>query len=266
VVQIDRRFRPLRPVARGTFGEVYEAIDATTSRHVGLKVLDRSRTDFARFEREAEVLATVRHPNVVAYVAHGLTDQGAPYLAMEWLEGMDLAARLNAGKLSVREALTIVRHAAAGLGAAHTLGIVHRDVKPSNLFLVGGRSDDVRVIDFGVARAPRSRLTSEGTVLGTPEYMAPEQAQGAELTPRVDVFALGCVLFACLTGQSPYAAADAMQSMRKLLQGAAPRLREERAEVAGALDELVARMLARDPAERPADGTDVASRIAGLDA
>jgi serine/threonine protein kinase len=235
-------------------------MDTQTSRHVALKVFDRARTDFARFEREAEVLATLRHPNVVGYVDHGLTESGSPYIAMEWLEGLDLGARLAKGLLEEREALGIIRLAAAGLGAAHALGIVHRDVKPANLFLVGGRTDDVRVIDFGVARAPRSRLTSEGTVLGTPAYMAPEQAQGADLSPRADVFALGCVLFECLAGASPYASGDAMEWMRKL-QSPAPRLSERRAGAAKETEELVAGMLARDPAARPADGDEVARWI-----
>jgi serine/threonine protein kinase len=241
---------------------VHRALDTTTSRTVALKVLDRGRTDFARFEREAEVLASVKHPAVVAYVAHGLTDEGSPYLAMEWLEGVNLSARLAQGALSVDDALSVVHRAAEGLGAAHALGVIHRDVKPSNLLLVGGRTDDTRVIDFGVARAPRSRLTSDGTVLGTPEYMAPEQAEGRALTPRVDVFALGCVLYACLVGESPFAAGSATATMLALLRGAAPRVRARREDVPDPVDALVARMLARDPAVRPADGREAADAVA----
>jgi serine/threonine protein kinase len=247
-------------VARGAFGHISRAIDAHTSRHVALKVFERARTDFARFEREAEVLATVTHPNVVAYVDHGLTDGGAPYLAMEWLEGIDLAGRLARGLLEEREALGVARLAAQGLGAVHALGIVHRDVKPTNLFLVEGRTDDVRVIDFGVARAPRSNLTSEGTILGTPAYMAPEQAQGADLSPRADVFALGCVLFECLVGEPPHASRDATEWMRKLY-APAPKLSERRAGASKETEELVAGMLATDPAARPADGDEVARWI-----
>jgi serine/threonine protein kinase len=264
-VRLDDRFSPLHPAAanaQGAFGRVYRAVDTETSKHVAVKVLERARTNFARFEREAEVLATVRHPNVVGYVDHGLTPDGAPYLAMEWLDGVDLAAHLRRGPLPEAEALAVVSLAAEGLGAAHALQIVHRDVKPSNLFLVGGRTDDVRVIDFGVARAPRSRLTSEGAILGTPAYMAPEQAQGAEPTPRVDVFALGCVLFECLAGESPYDAPDAMVWMRRLLQAPAPSLRERCAAASEGVDQLVAAMLSREPEGRPADGGEVARWIA----
>ncbi len=196
------------------------------------------------------------------YVAHGLTEDGAPYLAMEWLDGIDLASLLEPGVLPVSDALAVARSAAEGLGAAHALGVIHRDVKPSNLRLVGGRTDDVRVIDFGVSRAPRSRLTSDGTILGTPEYMAPEQAQGRDLTPRVDVWALGCVLYACLVGESPFASDSASAVMMKLLREQVPRVRDRRPDVPESVDGVVAAMLARDPAERPADGREVAEAVA----
>ena len=259
---IDRRFRVESRAGEGAFGVVYRTVDLTTSREVALKVLERRKTNFARFEREAEVLSSIVHPNVVKYVAHGLTDDGSPYLAMEWLDGVDLSARIERGVLPVAEALAVVRSAAEGLGAAHALGVIHRDVKPSNLRLVGGRTDDARVIDFGVSRAPRSRLTSEGTIFGTPEYMAPEQAEGRELTPRVDVWALGCVLYACLVGESPFAADSARAAMMKLLRERAPRVRERRPDVPESVDAVVGRMLARDPGERPADGRE-AEVVAG---
>jgi hypothetical protein len=261
------RFRILSIAGRGGFGTVYRAHDERTAQDVALKVIHDGTADLQRFEREAELLATVRHPNVVSYVAHGLTEDGDPYLAMEWLEGIDLAHRLAMGAPSVQEALTIAVRAAQGLAAAHALGIVHRDVKPSNLYLVGSAYDDVRVIDFGVARAPApaSVLTATGAVIGTPAYMAPEQARGArDLTPRVDVFALGCVLFECLTGAPPFVGQNAQALLARLLSGNAPRLSERRPDVPPGLDALLARMLAHDPADRFSDASVLAMATAAM--
>jgi tetratricopeptide (TPR) repeat protein len=264
---IDRRFRLLAVSGQGAFGTIYRAIDTTTARDVALKVLRHEGTDFARFEREAEVLATVRHPNVVGYVAHGQTDVGAPYLAMDWLEGTDLALRLTGERLSVRDALIVTTRAAQGLGAAHALGVVHRDVKPSNIFLIGGRCEEVRIIDFGIARVPlpHQGLTTTGTVLGTPAYMSPEQARGTrDVSARADVFALGCVLFECLAGSPPFVGSNLHAVMANLLAGRTPRLSERRPDAPAVLDALLARMLAHDPADRFPDAAAVAIAVSGV--
>ena len=261
------RFRILAVAGRGGFGTVFRARDEVTAHDVAVKVIHDETADIGRFEREAELLATIRHPNVVSYVAHGLTDDGEPYLAMEWLDGTDLAHGLAKGAPSVQEALTIAMRAAQGLAAAHALGIVHRDVKPSNLYLVGLARDDVRVIDFGIARAPApvSVLTATGAVIGTPAYMAPEQARGVrDLTPRVDVFALGCVLFECLTGAPPFVGPNAQALLARLLAGNAPRLAERRPDAPPVLDALLARMLAHDPADRFSDAGQVAMATAAV--
>ncbi len=266
-VSFAGRFQILAVAGRGGFGTIYRAHDDVTSRDVALKVLHDGTTDLARFEREAELLATVRHPNVVSYVAHGVTEEGDAYLSMEWLEGMDLAHRLRSEALSLQEALTVAMRAAQGLAAAHGLGIVHRDVKPSNLYLVGSSPNDVRVIDFGIARAPSplSVLTATGAVIGTPAYMAPEQARGArDLTPCVDVFALGCVLFECLTGAPPFVGPNPQALIARLLAGDAPRLAERRPDAPPVLDALLARMLAHDPADRFSDAGTVAMAIAAV--
>jgi hypothetical protein len=262
---VDRRFRLLAQAGEGGFGRVYRALDTTTDREVALKILLRERTDFARFEREAEILATLSHPSIVAYIAHGLTDDGAPYLAMEWLEGLDLARRLAEGPLSLHDSLVIAARAAQGLAAVHALGIIHRDLKPGNLYLVDGRPESVRVIDFGVARAVASRMTTTGAVLGTPAYMSPEQARGIhDVSPRSDVFALGCVLFECLTGTPPFAGLNENATLAKLLTGQAPRVGERRPDTPPMIDALLSRMLARDPADRFADAGAVALTIASL--
>ncbi|HSY22638.1 MAG TPA: protein kinase [Polyangiaceae bacterium] len=261
------RFLVERLAGRGGMGAVYRCVDQTTGLPVALKVLTHSGTDSTRFVREAEVLASVQHPCVVPHVAHGLTPDGLPYLAMQWLEGIDLAQRLATRPLSIAEALAVATHAAQGLAACHALGVIHRDVKPSNLYLVGAAPDDVRVIDFGIARLPDalSKLTATGALLGTPAYMAPEQARGqSNLSPSVDVFALGCVLFECVAGSPPFVAPNANALLARLQMEAAPRLSSRRSDVPAALDALVSRMLAHDVADRFADAGDLAVALSAL--
>jgi eukaryotic-like serine/threonine-protein kinase len=250
----------------GGMGAVYRARDRHTGSEVALKLLlDESSEE--RFAREARVLAELRHPGIVQYVAHGKTEVGALYLAMEWLDGVDLRARLATGPLSPADALALVRAASRALAAAHGRGIVHRDVNPRNIFLVGSSPRDVRVLDFGIARPLRATfgMTMPGVYLGTPGYMAPEQARGsAETDPRVDVFALGCVLYECLTGKAAFFADNLMALLGKVLFEEAPRLRS-RGEFPQAMDDLVARMLSKDAAQRPADAQAVALAVEALE-
>ena len=208
------------------------------------------------------------------YVAHGTERRGGAWLAIEWLDGHDLAARLVRGPLGIAEAVAVVRRAASALGAAHAHGIVHRDIKPSNLFLEDGDLERVKVLDFGVARLDNSsegEKTRTGTTLGTPAYMAPEQARGErDVDARVDVFALGCVLFECLAGRPVFAAEHVMGILAKVLLEEAPRINELKHDVPKALDDLVARMLSKAPraaAGRRARGGRRArrSRVGGAD-
>src|SRR6202041_2688741 len=151
------------------------AQDTLTSLPVALKILTHGGTE--RFLREGRVLAELKHPHIVRYVAHGTTHAGEPYLAMEWLDGEDLARRLSRGPLPLADALTLARAVCLAMAAAHARGVVHRDIKPSNLFLVGSEPANVRVLDFGAARydGGSQAATASGIVLGTPGYMAPEQ-------------------------------------------------------------------------------------------
>src|SRR5262249_47784594 len=148
------------------------------------------------------------HPGIVRYVAHGVTHEGKPYLAMEWLSGETLSARLAGVGLSIAESVTLAAHVAAALGAVHRRGLVHRDLKPANLLLEGGAIESIKLIDFGIARLPNAgvRLTLPGATLGTPGYMAPEQIRAAaDVDARADVFSFGCVLFRCLAGRTAFA-------------------------------------------------------------
>jgi len=244
-------------------GSVFRARDAVTGEPVALKILHAEMHEHAeRFLREAQILAEVRHPGIVRYVAHGEADCGL-YLAMEWLEGEDLAQRLKRVPLTLGETLTLAQHAAAALGAAHARGVVHRDVKPSNLFLVHGRTADVRVLDFGIAHVEQVAVTQTGAMLGTPGYIAPEQARGSRnVGAAADIFALGAVLFECLTGRPPFVAEHALGVLAKILFEDAPSVFELWPEVPTYLDTLIARMLAKDPADRPPSAAALIAELA----
>ena len=249
-------------------GTVFRAMDRLHRNVVALKILHgRDDVDVERFMREAAILAELDHPGIVRYVAHGLTETGEHYLAMEWIEGEDLAARIARRPLSDAETLTAIGQAAAAVGFAHASGAIHRDIKPSNLFLRGADVARLAVVDFGIAGLtgdPR-RLTQTGVLLGTPGYAAPEQVQGPPtLDPRSDVFSLGCVLFECLAGRPAFAGQNPMAVLAKLLLQEAPRLRDVRPDVAEPLDALVTRMLAKDPAARPQTLDEVAAEIAAI--
>jgi tRNA A-37 threonylcarbamoyl transferase component Bud32 len=265
---IADRFEIRHLASSGGMGAVYRAYDRVLAKDVAVKTLFRQSLDETeRFAREAEVLAALEHPGIVGHIAHGRTSEGELYLVMEWLEGEDLAACLERRALSVDESLAIAAQAADALEAAHAQGIVHRDVKPSNLFLVGGGIERIKILDFGIARlgeAARSS-TRTGSMIGTPGYMAPEQARGdRQIDASADVFALGCVLFECLTGRAVFVGAHPMAVLAKILFEQPPRLRDLRPDLPRELDALVARMLATDPAGRPARGAAVLAEIEAL--
>jgi hypothetical protein len=250
------RFELLRLAGAGGMARVFLARDALTSELVAVKVAEPAdAAEALRFAREAELLSELRHPGIVRYLAHGRVE-GDYYLVMEWLEGEDFAQRLRRGPLAIDEAVRLARRVSEALALAHARGVVHRDVKPSNLFLPRGEIDRVKVLDFGVAAldAATRRLTRTGATMGTPGYMAPEQARGARaVDPRADLFALGCVLFECLAGRPAFVAGHAMALLGMILFEDAPRARSLRPEVPAELDELVARLLAKAPDDRPAD-------------
>jgi len=257
------RFEIDRLVGAGGMGSVYRATDRHTGEIVAVKMqTGHGEAQRRRWAAEANLLAKLSGPGIVRYVAHGETVAGQLYLAMEWLEGEDLAARLDREGLTIAESIGVVRQVAAALRQVHEQAIAHRDIKPSNIFLVDRSVERVRLIDFGIAHvggATRSR-----THVGTPGYVAPEQARGDRtIDGRADVFALGCVLYECLTGRPAFAAEHVMALLGKILLEDAPRPSLVRAEIPPQLDDLVVRMLARDAGERPPHGAAV---VAELDA
>jgi len=260
---LDGRFELVRVAARGGMGTVFRGVDRETGALVAIKTV-AAGDGAERFRREVEVLSALRHPGIVAYLGQGRTADEL-YLVMEWLDGEDLGARLAAAELTVSEALAVGLQVSSALGAAHAQGIVHRDIKPSNVFLADWRVDRVKVLDYGIARQlGTAGLTEIGTVVGTPAYMAPEQARGqGEVDARTDVHALGALLFRCLAGRPPFEAETREESLAALLHRPAPRLGDF-ASVPPALEELVGRMLDKDPARRPADGRAAWSALSSI--
>ncbi|WP_437284520.1 protein kinase domain-containing protein [Sorangium sp. So ce406] len=263
---VEDRFEIERLAGSGGMGDVYRARDRLSGETVALKVLQRASVrDLSRLSREAEALVTLQLPGVVQYVAHGMTGAGRPYLAMEWLDGVTLEERLAGGPLSIDESVGLAMRVAATLGAVHRLGIVHRDLKPSNLMLVGGAIERATLLDFGLARDLQvtRTLTAPGAILGTPGYMAPEQARGeSSVDARADVFALGCMLFGCLAGRPPFVSDNVLALLMKVVLEDPPRLGELRDGIPAPLERLVARMLAKEPGQRPRDGAAVAEELA----
>jgi serine/threonine protein kinase len=241
---IGDRFEIVRAAGSGGMGTVYQAIDRPSGAKVALKVVAPGK-ESGRFEREADALSELVHPGIVRYVAHGKTDHGM-FLAMEWLDGEDLEQRLAREGLSVFESVTLAENAARALAAAHARGIVHRDVKPSNLFLEGGDVAKVKLLDFGVARLG-ARVTRTGLMVGTPGYVSPEQARGrATLDGRTDVFALGCVLFECLTGRPAWIGEHAVALLTRILLEEAQPPSSVRTDVPVWLDDVVLEMLKKE--------------------
>jgi len=265
---VDGRFEIERFAGAGAMGHVYRARDMRSGFPVALKILAHGGTE--RFLREGRVLAELEHPHIVRYVAHGTTQTDEPYLAMEWLDGEDLARRLARGALSMGEAIALARRLCLALAAAHARGIVHRDIKPSNLFLVGGDAADVRVLDFGAARFDRTAShapTASGIVLGTPGYMAPEQVRDERpVDRRADIFAVGCVLYEALTGRPAFSAQHVLALLGKILRDDPPRLREVLPHAPIDLETLLVDMLKKDPALRVGDAELVADALAEIEA
>ncbi|WP_437304760.1 serine/threonine-protein kinase [Sorangium sp. So ce388] len=253
----------------GGMGHVYRACDERTGNAVAVKVLHSAASgELSRFLREVQALTELQVPGVVRYLEHGITSAGKPFLVMEWLGGETLADRLARHRLTPVESIDVALQVAKTLGSVHRQGLVHRDVKPSNLLLVEGRIDRVMVLDFGIVRVRGSQshtFTMPGTILGTPEYMAPEQARGEpNVDARADVFSLGCVLFECVTGRAAFQGAGILAVLMKVLLEEPPRLHEVQADIPNELDALVARMLAKQPGDRPRDGSEVAEQLAKL--
>jgi eukaryotic-like serine/threonine-protein kinase len=252
---LAERYQLDRSLGNGGMGEVFEASDLTLHRSVAVKLLSPSLVQDeparARFLREARALAQVNSPHVVAVYDAG-EDGERPYLVMELVEGTTLEQELKrGGRLEPPRAVAIAKDIASGLASAHEQGIVHRDVKPSNVFLTP--SDAAKIGDFGIARLerPDATLTLTGQTFGSPPYMAPEQASGGSVDARADLYSLGCVLFQMLVGRRPFSGEDAVSLVYQHVHTTPPRVDSLQPEVPVALGDLVAGLMAKDPDDRP---------------
>ncbi|MEU3430541.1 protein kinase domain-containing protein [Streptomyces gardneri] len=263
------RYRLDGRIGRGGMGEVWRGHDLSLNRPVAVKVLlgaEANEEIVARFRREALIGARLQHPGITIVHDIGHHD-GQLFIVMELLDGEDLAQALgrSLGGLPVHEVFRLAVQAVEALAAAHEAGVVHRDLKPGNLFVLStGR---LKICDFGIARPADATagLTQTGRVFGTPAYMAPEQWRGEQVDARSDLYSLGCVVYALLTGAPPFGSDGALYSLaRQHLEDPPPRLPEAVAGAAPGLDVLVGRLLAKDPADRPDSARSVAAVLAAL--
>jgi serine/threonine-protein kinase len=257
---IAGRYRLLERLGRGAMSSVWLAWDEELERQVAVKLLAQS-ADPARFEREARAAASLSHPNICSLYDYGEAD-GRPYMVLEYLPNGSLEERLKAGPLPDAETTRLATEIAAGLAHAHERGLVHRDLKPANVLF--DAEDRPKIADFGIARMGGSgTLTEAGTVLGTASYISPEQASGQLAGPASDVYSFGVILFRMLTGRLPFVSTNAMELVRMHRDDRAPAVADFRADAPARLESVTAAALAKDPADRPADGAALLRELRG---
>ncbi|MBL8601919.1 MAG: serine/threonine protein kinase [Myxococcales bacterium] len=262
---LGERYRIVERIGTGGMGAVYRGEHITLKRRVAIKVLHPEMSVVPevveRFEREARAAAALEHPNVVAVTDFGRAPDGLFYLVMEFIEGLSLRDALDAeAPFRIGRVANLARQMGSALAKAHALGIVHRDLKPENVMLLRREdgSEDVKVVDFGIAKVPASQRgpvdrakTQAGMVYGTPEYMPPEQALGGEVGASADIYAMGVLLFEALTGRRPYDADDVVTLLAKQVNAPIPNASERRpGAFSTAVDGVLARMMAKAPGAR----------------
>ena len=274
---IDRvlaeRYHILKRIGEGGMGRVYLGEHVKMNRQCAIKVMSpalvNDHESATRFAREASSAARIIHPNVAAVFDYG-ESEGLVYLVMEYVEGEPLSRIIaREAPLAVERAIDLTRQIADGLGAAHELGIIHRDLKPDNILIArtrGGR-EVAKVVDFGIAKAMQESggeaLTRTGLVIGTPEFMSPEQLLGDPIDARSDLYALGCIMHLMLTATPPFDAATREQMIKRRLSESAPRVQAIDPGLPDSLDRIVARLLARSPSDRYGSAAEVRDALGG---
>ena len=256
---LNDAYRVVRLIGEGAMGGIYEARQLRLDKRVAIKVMTRELAvngeALLRFHREAEITSQLGHPNIITVFDFGTTHAGQPYLVMEYLEGEDLATRLHRKTtLSLSASVRITKQVASALAETHAKGVVHRDLKPANLFLVRVQGEDfAKVLDFGISkvRAASTALTNASTLMGTPMYMAPEQAKGeTELDHLIDQWALACITYEMLAGRPPYLGDDTAALLYQVVHQEPPRLSNFVKDLPPEVERVIQRALAKDPADR----------------
>jgi hypothetical protein len=263
-------YRVLKVLGTGGMGIVFQAEDLQLKRIVALKAmlptLAASPSIRERFTREAQIAAAIEHDHIVTILQVG-EDRGVPFLAMPLLKGEVLEDRIQRLKwLPTAEVLRIGRETAQGLAAAHARGLMHRDIKPANIWLEDERGR-VKILDFGLARAAgqSSQLTQQGAIVGTPAYMAPEQARGQAVDAHCDLFSLGCVLYEASTGKLPFMGSDAISTLMAIATASPKPPCQVNPEIPPVLSSLIMELLAKDPAARPPSAKSVIDEITAIE-
>jgi serine/threonine-protein kinase len=264
---IQERYLVEELIGSGGMGSVYRGNHQVLGRRVALKFLTsklaRDDSSRSRFLREARAVNRVQHENIIDVSDVGETEDALVYMVMEHLTGRTLADDIAEGRIGLPRVCHIGRQLALALARAHELDVVHRDVKPGNVFLIhkGSDGDFVKLLDFGLARAKDDvSITKSNLLFGTPEYMAPEQASGALVASKADLYAFGCVLFEMVTGRLPFEGAPTGLIYKHVYEQP-PRPRTMRPETPEALENLILRLLQKDPSRRPASGYEVADEL-----
>lgn len=262
---LDGRYRLERPLGQGGMGTVWVGTQLSLGREVAIKAIRAGRShDQARLEREARLLASLRHPAIVQVFDFGRSG-GHGYLVMELVHGPSLEARLmSVGRLTAEEAVGVVLPLLEGLSAVHAAGVVHRDVKPANVLLVQeGSQVSPKLVDFGIARdGAGQQLTREGDVVGTPAYMAPEQFLGRRVDHRADVWGVAATLYDLISGEPPFLGANLFEIMRRV-ESEPPSFPRDALGLDGKLWGIVTRALRKDPAERHASAEALRTELHG---
>lgn len=268
---IDNRYTVEGRLGEGGMGVVYQARHVTLRKPVAIKVLRKAQEESAwkRFIQEAQSAAMINHTNVVALTDFGLIE-GHPYLVMEFLDGETLTEAIASGPIPPLRVCRIGAQIAKGLQAVHDKGIVHRDLKPDNIFLLEreGKRDVVKIVDFGLAKLDAGqRLTQDGTVVGTAEYISPEQVTGRDTDARSDQYALGCILYEMLTSQLPFDGATTTDVVYKHVykQPIPPRKVRPEAKIPESLEQVIARCMAKKPSERFEKMTDLEMALTAIE-
>ncbi len=271
---LDKKYRLDKEIGRGGMGAVYRATHLMMDSPVAVKLLNRNLVDdeqaVERFRREARAAARIRHPNAVSVTDFGVSQNGIVYLVMEYLEGSDLGTRLRQDKiLSPDNAVRIIVQVCAAVAKAHSRGVIHRDLKPENVWLLiddDSGEERVKVLDFGIAKLKSqektiANLTQSGTIVGTPQYMSPEQARGEDLDPRSDIYSLGVMLYEMLSGKRPIDGANPMSvAVRQSTEIPEP-LRSVNPRLPPQIEGVVMRALEKDRAKRQESAAELAKQL-----